>query len=70
MTKSAPAASADNSIPPRGFNTKAAARYLGLSLSWMRKARMGITATPGPRFKKVGRKCIYTKDSLDEFLDS
>ena len=70
MRKTAPVALADDSIPPRGFNTKDAARYLGLSLSWLRKARMGITATPGPRFKKVGRKCIYTRDSLDDFLDS
>ncbi len=70
MSEPTPVTATDNSIPPRGFNTKDAARYLGLSLSWMRKARMGITATPGPRFKKVGRKCIYTTDSLDEFLDS
>jgi len=62
--------STDNLPPARGFNTQAAAHYLGLSPSWLRKARMGITNTPGPRFKKVGRKVIYARDSLDAFLDS
>ena len=59
----------DNPIPPRGLDTKAAARYLGLSVSWLRKARIGLTETPGPRFKKAGRKCIYPIDGLDKFLD-
>lgn len=62
--------STDNSPLPRGLDTQAAARYLGLSPSWLRKARMGITTTPGPRFKKVGRKVIYARDSLDAFLDN
>ena len=70
MTKSTSDTVADDPLPPRGLDTKAAARYVGLSPSWMRKARMGITATPGPIFKKVGRKVLYTRDSLDEFLDS
>ncbi len=70
MTNSTSDTVADDPLPPRGFNTKSAARYVGLSTSWLRKARMGITAIPGPRFKKVGRKVIYTRDSLDEFLDS
>ena len=56
MTNSTSDTVADDPLPPRGFNTKSAARYVGLSTSWLRKARMGITAIPGPRFKKVGRK--------------
>ena len=55
---------------PQAFNTKAAASYLGISASWLSKARMGITATPGPKFKKVGRLVLYTRASCDEFLNS
>ena len=70
MTRFEAARSADDSPIPRGFNTDAAARYVGLSTSWLRKARIGITDTPGPAFIKVGRRVIYTKDSLDDFLDA
>ncbi len=69
MTKFIPAALADDATPPRGFDTISAARYVGLSPSWLRKARMGITNSPGPGFIKVGRRVIYTKNSLDDFLD-
>ena len=69
MTKSTSETVTDDPLPPRGFDTKAAARYLGLSQSWLRKTRMGIGG-PGPKFKKVGRRVIYTIDSLEEFLDS
>ena len=55
--------------PPRGYNTGAASNYLGLSTSWLRKARIGATSTAGPKFRKVGRRIIYTKDALDNFLD-
>ena len=54
---------------PRGLNTKAAAAYLSLSTSWLRKARMGVTTIPGPEFKKVGTRVIYPLDALDNFLD-
>lgn len=61
---------ADSNLPsPRGFNTKAASVYLGLSTSWLRKSRIGATDTPGPAFIKCGRRVIYTKKSLDDFLD-
>ncbi len=54
----------------RGFNPKGAAQYLGVSLSWLSKSRMGITDSPGPAFKKIGRKVLYTQDSLETWLDS
>ena len=60
----------DNLPEPQAFDTKGASRITGMSVSWLSKARMGITATNGPRFKKVGRRVIYTKDSLVEFLNS
>ena len=55
--------------PPRGYNTEAASAYLSMSTSWLRKARIGATSTAGPKFRKVGRRIIYTKNALDEFLD-
>ncbi len=67
MTKSTSDTVADDPLPPRGFNTKAAACYIGMSPSWLRKARMGIGG-PGPKFIKAGRRVIYPKTSLDEFL--
>ena len=62
--------SGSNLPEPHGFNPKAASRFTGMSESWLSKARMGITATPDPKFKKVGRRVIYTKGSLEEFLNS
>ena len=58
-----------NTPPQRGFNTKAASVYIGISTSWLSKARIGATSTPGPAFKKVGRRVIYTLSSLNKFLD-
>jgi len=59
-----------NFPPVRGLNPKGAARFIGMSESWLGKARMGITDTPGPRFKKVGRKVLYPLDSLEDWLNS
>lgn len=71
MTSDTPAPSdtGSNLPSPRGFNTKAASVFLGISTSWLRKARIGATSTPGPAFKKVGRRVIYTLSSLNKFLD-
>ena len=56
-------------LPPQlGFNSKETSHITGLSASWLSKARMGITATPGPRFIKIGRKVIYTRSAIDEFM--
>ena len=57
-------------IEPRGLSTKAAARYLGLSTSFLEKARINQTKTPGPPFKKIGKRVVYLKDQLDTFLTS
>ncbi len=62
--------SGSNFPEPHGFNPKEASRFTGMSESWLSKARMGITPTKGPRFKKVGRRVIYTLDSLNDFLNS
>ncbi len=60
--------SGSNLPEPQAFNTKGASRITGMSESWLSKARMGITATPGPEFKKVGRKVIYTLPAIQAWL--
>lgn len=54
----------------RGFSTSAAAVYLGLSESFLQKARVNLTDIPGPEFKKIGRRCLYTREALDAYLDN
>lgn len=62
--------STNTDIEPRGLNTAAAATYLGLSASYLEKARLSQTNIPGPAFKKIGKRVVYLKDSLDKFLES
>ena len=59
-----------SSIEPRGLNTESAARYLGLSASFLEKARLNQTKTPGPKFRKKGKRVIYLRDDLDVYLES
>ena len=54
---------------PRGFNTANAAAYIGWSESFLRRARIGKTKTPGPRFKKHGKRVTYLREDLDAFLE-
>ena len=56
-------------IEPRGFNTASAATYIGWSESFLRRARLGKTKTPGPHFKKHGKRVTYLREDLDAFLD-
>lgn len=49
------------------MGTNAAAQYLGLSTHFLKRAR--ITGK-GPAFIKVGRKVLYIKSDLDNFLIS
>ena len=56
-------------IKPRGFNTANAATYLGWSASFLRRARLGKTKIPGPRFKKHGKRVTYLREDLDAFLE-
>ena len=53
----------------RGLGTTAAAAYTGLSASFLEKARVNQTEIPGPRFRRVGRRCIYLRDDLDSYLE-
>lgn len=77
MTRSTPAAEADDSpltdqkptIQARALSTADAAHYICFSESFLRKARIGLTNTPGPKFKKIGKKVVYLRENLDSWLD-
>ena len=60
----------DIPIEPRGLNTAAAARYIGLSTSFLEKARLNQTKTPGPLFRRKGKRILYLKNELDAYLES
>ncbi len=57
-------------IEPRGLNTAAAARYLGLSTSFLEKARLKNPKTPGPNFRRKGKRILYLRNELDAYLES
>ena len=59
-----------NTPEQRGFNTSNAAIYTDFSEGYLRKARRGLTAVPGPKFRRIGGRCIYDKAFLDEWLSS
>lgn len=46
---------------------QAAADYLGISRSWLEKAR--LIGKP-PRFVKIGKLVLYDPDDLDEWLEA
>lgn len=49
----------------RVVDTQAAAAYVGLSKSWLQKARV---YGEGPKFCKLGRRVVYLLDDLDSWL--
>ncbi|MCP3680579.1 MAG: helix-turn-helix domain-containing protein [Gammaproteobacteria bacterium] len=60
-------------MTPRGFHERDAARYIGMSVSFLRKDRMeGFIPgrTPGPRWAKIGKRVIYLREDLDAWLDT
>jgi hypothetical protein len=44
---------------------KAAAQYIDMSVSWLRKRR--LLGLP-PEYKKLGRRVVYSRTELDRFL--
>jgi len=45
------------------------ADYLGLSMSYLAKLRMGTNPVPGPRYIRSGLKIIrYRRDDLDQWM--
>ncbi len=55
---------------PRGLPVASAARYIGLSESFLNKARVNQTKLPGPAFIRVGARILYLRESLDRYLDN
>ncbi len=56
----------------RGFSEKDAAQYLGMSRSFLSKARMNgylHNHIPAPKFSKAGRKVLYLREDLDSWLE-
>ena len=60
----------ETQIEPRGLNTASAARYLGLSTSFLEKARINQTTTPGPKFRRKGKRILYLRNELDQYLEA
>jgi hypothetical protein len=56
----------------RAYTTAEAARYIAMSESFLRQARMDgdrENRTPGPPFLKIGRAVRYLKHDLDTWLE-
>ena len=56
----------------RGFSSKEAAAYIGMSEAYLRLDRsQGATGnrTPGPPYIKRGRRIIYLREDLDAWLE-
>ncbi len=49
------------------FDVDAAARYIGVSKSFLNKARLSGS---GPAFLKLGRLVVYRQADIDAWLDS
>ena len=52
------------------LNTAAAAKYLGLSTSFLEKVRLKDSEVTGPKFKRAGTRILYLRDELDAYLES
>ena len=55
----------------RGFSVREAAHYCGVSVEFFNQARSKgeVNGIKGPNFSKIGKKVIYTKESLDCWID-
>ncbi len=55
-------------LEPRGLKPPAAGHYVGRSVSWLKKARRGLTDPEGPPFRMAGNRILYLKEELDIWL--
>lgn len=66
------ASNGDNNIQSQVLNERAAAQYIGMSVSYLQKDRMNdviANRTPGPEWIKVGKRVLYSKHVLDTWLE-
>jgi hypothetical protein len=54
-------------VSSRRHRTRSAARYLGVSESWLAKRRI-VGLAPG--YLKLGKTVVYDEDELDRFITS
>ena len=55
------------------LDEKEAAQFLGVSLSYLRKARSEGSPggrTPAPPFVRIGRRCLYRRADLEQWVKS
>jgi len=60
-------------IPQEALTEKQAARYIGMSIPYLRADRMNgyrEGRTPGPAFVKIGRTVRYLRADLDAWLQA
>ena len=56
-------------MTPKALSTKDAAIYLGMSESYLEKARCIGKGTPGPSYYKRGKKVLYKVEDLDRWFE-
>jgi hypothetical protein len=58
----------DRPLPVRArvLRSEAAAKYLTVDVDTLRDWRRNGT---GPRFRRIGARCVYTVEDLDAFID-
>ena len=54
----------------RALSTPAAAIYTSPTESFLEKARINMTKTPGPKFTKLGWRVVYLLEDLDHYLEN
>jgi predicted DNA-binding transcriptional regulator AlpA len=62
MEKDVPTSAQDDAL----LNSAEAAKFIGLSVWWLAKARSNGT---GPKFIKIGRAVRYSRANLIDFID-
>lgn len=62
----------NQNIEPVNLDNNGAADYLTVGFTTLRNSRHTglLCGLPAPQFKKMGRKVVYLKKDLDEWLDS
>ena len=70
QAETSPARQERTAYPPYGFSTKRAAEYLGISESYLKAARKKKKPKTivGPKFTRLGKKCIYLREDLEAYL--
>jgi len=53
----------------RLLSPASAAKYLGVSVYFLRESRRGLTRTPAPRFIRFGRSVRYDIKDLDRWIE-